>query len=55
MSRDEAPKMNADGTLKSSIDLAAARAKLAGPDAPRFWQSLEELSNTRSFRGFLEN
>ncbi|HXX19028.1 MAG TPA: TAT-variant-translocated molybdopterin oxidoreductase [Candidatus Acidoferrum sp.] len=55
MSEDEALKMNEDGTLKNSIDLATARAKLASPDAPRFWQSLEELSNTKSFRGFLEN
>ncbi|HTR47587.1 MAG TPA: TAT-variant-translocated molybdopterin oxidoreductase [Verrucomicrobiae bacterium] len=47
--------MNEDSTLNNSIDLAAAREKLAGPDAPRFWQSLEELSNTKDFRNFLEN
>jgi len=47
--------MNDDSTAKNSIDLARARAKLAGPDAPRFWQSLEELSDTKSFRNFLEN
>jgi MoCo/4Fe-4S cofactor protein with predicted Tat translocation signal len=55
MSEHEAHQTNDDTTLKNSIDLAAARAKLAGSDAPRFWQSLEELSNTKSFRNFLEN
>ncbi|HXX71727.1 MAG TPA: TAT-variant-translocated molybdopterin oxidoreductase, partial [Candidatus Acidoferrum sp.] len=44
-----------DDSTKNSIDLTRVRAKLAGPDAPRFWQSIEELSNTKSFRNFLEN
>ena len=30
------------------LDLAAIRAKLAGAEGPRFWQSLEELAETRS-------
>ncbi len=47
--------MNDDSTPNDSIDLARARAKLAGPDAPRFWQSIEELANTKTFRNFLEN
>jgi len=40
---------------KNSIDLTAVRAKLAGENAPRFWQSIEELSDTKEFRHFLEN
>jgi len=55
MSDDHNLKMNEDQTLRESIDLDAARVKLAGPDAPRFWQSIDELSNTKSFRNFLEN
>jgi len=55
MSEHDALKMNEDQTPKSAIDLDAARAKLAAPDAPRFWQSLEELSNTKTFRNLLEN
>jgi len=47
--------MNEEGTPKNTVDLAAARAKLAGPDAPRFWQSIEELSDTKSFRDFRDN
>jgi len=47
--------MMSDDSTKNSIDLTRVRAKLAGPDAPRFWQSIEELSNTKSFRNFLEN
>jgi len=44
--------MSEDSNAKNSIDLAAARAKLAGENAPRFWQSLEELSETKKFREF---
>ncbi len=40
---------------KNSNHLAQARARLEGPDAPRFWQSVEELANTKLFRNFLEN
>ncbi|HKV03926.1 MAG TPA: TAT-variant-translocated molybdopterin oxidoreductase [Candidatus Acidoferrales bacterium] len=47
--------MSEDSNPKNSIDLVAARAKLAGAGAPRLWQSLEELSDTRDFRNFLEN
>jgi molybdopterin-containing oxidoreductase family iron-sulfur binding subunit len=47
--------MNEDGRPKDSTDLAAARARLEGRDAPRFWQSIEELANTKTFRNFLEN
>jgi MoCo/4Fe-4S cofactor protein with predicted Tat translocation signal len=41
-----------DSNAKNSIDLAAARAKLAGAGAPRLWQSLEELSGTSKFEEF---
>jgi len=41
--------------LPSSIDLAAVRAKLAQENGKRFWQSLEELSETKEYREFLEN
>jgi len=44
--------MNEDSNAKNSIDLAAARAKLAGAGAPRLWQSLEELSGTPKFEEF---
>jgi MoCo/4Fe-4S cofactor protein with predicted Tat translocation signal len=47
--------MNEDSTPKNSIDLAAVRAKLAGGNAPRFWQSIEEVSDTKEFRHFLEH
>jgi MoCo/4Fe-4S cofactor protein with predicted Tat translocation signal len=48
-------KMNLESTPKNSVDLAAVREKLAGANAPRFWQSIEELSDTKEFRHFLEN
>jgi molybdopterin-containing oxidoreductase family iron-sulfur binding subunit len=38
-----------------SIDLAAASANLAQRDGKRFWQSLEELSETKEYRQFLEH
>jgi MoCo/4Fe-4S cofactor protein with predicted Tat translocation signal len=39
----------------NSIDLAAARARLAKDGKSRMWQSLEELSDTQEFRNFKEN
>jgi MoCo/4Fe-4S cofactor protein with predicted Tat translocation signal len=47
--------MSEDSTPRNSIDLAAARAKLEREGGKRFWQSLEELSDTKGFREFLEN
>jgi MoCo/4Fe-4S cofactor protein with predicted Tat translocation signal len=38
-----------------AVDLAAVRAKLAQENGKRFWQSLEELSETKEYREFLEN
>ena len=46
--------MSEDSKLKNSIDLVAARAKLAGAGAPRLWQSLEELSGTPQSQEFRE-
>jgi molybdopterin-containing oxidoreductase family iron-sulfur binding subunit len=40
---------------RKSIDLAAASANLAQRDGKRFWQSLEELSDTKEYREFLEH
>jgi MoCo/4Fe-4S cofactor protein with predicted Tat translocation signal len=40
---------------RKSIDLAAASANLAQRDGKRFWQSLEELSETKEYREFLEH
>jgi MoCo/4Fe-4S cofactor protein with predicted Tat translocation signal len=37
------------------IDLVEVRAKLARDGGKRFWQSLEELSDTQDYRKFLEN
>src|SRR3984885_13651462 len=44
--------MSEDSNAKNSIDLAAARAKLAGAGATRMWQSLEQLSGTQTFEEF---
>jgi MoCo/4Fe-4S cofactor protein with predicted Tat translocation signal len=62
MSSDLNPKLpnlpdSIDVTAGSpnSIDLAAVRAKLAQENGKRFWQSLEELSETKEYREFLEN
>ena len=41
--------------LPTSVDLAAVRAKLAQENGKRFWQSLEELAETKEYREFLEN
>src|SRR5206468_1169795 len=35
------------------LDFAAIRARLAGAQGPRFWQSLEELAETEAFQDFL--
>jgi MoCo/4Fe-4S cofactor protein with predicted Tat translocation signal len=35
------------------LDLAAIRAKLAGAQGPKYWQSLEELAETEAFQDFL--
>jgi MoCo/4Fe-4S cofactor protein with predicted Tat translocation signal len=40
---------------RKSVDLAAAGANLAQRNGKRFWQSLEELSNTTEYREFLEH
>src|SRR6266849_4479180 len=49
--------MTADHNAKmpNSIDLESLRAKLAEGNGKRFWQSLEELSETKEYREFLEN
>jgi MoCo/4Fe-4S cofactor protein with predicted Tat translocation signal len=41
--------------LPTSVDLAAIRAKLAQENGKRFWQSLEQLAETKEYREFLEN
>jgi MoCo/4Fe-4S cofactor protein with predicted Tat translocation signal len=49
--------MNSDRTpkLPNALDLDAVRAKLAQEDGKRFWQSLEQLAETKEYRQFLEN
>jgi MoCo/4Fe-4S cofactor protein with predicted Tat translocation signal len=47
--------MSEDSNAKNSVDLAAARAKLAGAGAPRLWQSLEQLSDTNQFVEFRDH
>src|ERR1700684_2229757 len=49
MSSDLNPK------VPQAMDLAALRAKLAQENGKRFWQSLEELSETKEYREFLEH
>src|ERR1700693_3448437 len=49
MSSDLNPK------VPQAMDLAALRARLAQENVKRFWQSLEELSETKEYREFLEN
>ncbi len=49
MSSDLNPK------VPQAMDLAALRAKLAQENGKRFWQSLEELCETKEYREFLEN
>jgi MoCo/4Fe-4S cofactor protein with predicted Tat translocation signal len=50
MSSDANPKLP-----PQSIDIAAVRAKLADDKGQRFWQSLDELSETQRFRTALEH
>src|SRR5580698_1687427 len=49
--------MSSDHNRKvpQAMDLAALRAKLAQEIGKRLWQSLEELSETKEYREFLEN
>ena len=49
MSSDRNPK------VPQAMDPATLRAKLAQENGKRFWQSLEELSETKEYREFLEN
>src|ERR1700722_15264587 len=35
------------------LDIASIRAKLAGAEGPKYWQSLEELAGTEGFQDFL--
>ena len=51
----ESEPMNQELDPKNSIDLLAARAKVAKGADKRMWQSLEQLSETRDYRNFLEN
>jgi len=51
MTEDAKPKIQ---PLKA-IDLDVARAKSVEKGGKRFWQSIQELSNTEEFRDFLEN
>ncbi len=46
---------NSNTPERKSIDLAAARGNLAQRNGKRFWQSLEELSQTKEYREFLEH
>jgi MoCo/4Fe-4S cofactor protein with predicted Tat translocation signal len=55
MNHDSNPKNSPSGPLRDSVDLAAARARLAQDGGKRLWQSLEELSETKRYRDFLEN
>jgi molybdopterin-containing oxidoreductase family iron-sulfur binding subunit len=47
--------MSLDPKPNNSVDFDAVRAKLAQSGGKRFWQSLEELRDTRDYREFLEN
>jgi MoCo/4Fe-4S cofactor protein with predicted Tat translocation signal len=55
MKHDSNPKDSSQDLLRDSIDLAAARETLAKDGGKRLWQSLEELSETKQYRDFLEN
>jgi MoCo/4Fe-4S cofactor protein with predicted Tat translocation signal len=39
----------------TGVDLARLREKLAAPNGPAFWSSLEELAGTEEFRKFVED
>jgi molybdopterin-containing oxidoreductase family iron-sulfur binding subunit len=47
--------MSSDAKTNHSIDLDAVRAKIAQGGGKRFWQSLDELAETKEYREFLEN
>ncbi|MGH9712444.1 MAG: TAT-variant-translocated molybdopterin oxidoreductase [Candidatus Acidiferrales bacterium] len=49
--------MSSDTNAKklNPIELEALRAKLADGNGKRFWQSLDQLSETKEYREFLEN
>src|SRR6202451_729249 len=47
--------MTQDLNSDKPIDLIEVRAKLAREGGKRFWQSLDELSDTKEYRKFLEN
>jgi molybdopterin-containing oxidoreductase family iron-sulfur binding subunit len=47
--------MSSDTKTNQSIDFDAVRAKLAQSGGKRFWQSLDELAETKEYREFLEN
>jgi MoCo/4Fe-4S cofactor protein with predicted Tat translocation signal len=47
--------MSQDSKPNDSVDLAAARASTESLGQKRFWQSLEELSDTAEFRKFTQN
>ncbi|HKS83748.1 MAG TPA: TAT-variant-translocated molybdopterin oxidoreductase [Candidatus Acidoferrales bacterium] len=51
--------MNQDTNSKiaplRAVDLSVAQARSAEPGGKRFWQSIQELSDTEEFRDFLEN
>jgi molybdopterin-containing oxidoreductase family iron-sulfur binding subunit len=49
MSSDLNPK------LPNALDLNAVRAKLPQEDGKRFWQSIDQLAETKEYREFLEN
>jgi MoCo/4Fe-4S cofactor protein with predicted Tat translocation signal len=55
MKNDESEAMNSEPKPNLPMDPAALRAKLALSGGKRFWQSFEELSETKEFRRFLEN
>jgi molybdopterin-containing oxidoreductase family iron-sulfur binding subunit len=47
--------MSQDFIPKIPIDLAAARAKLDSNGGKRLWQSIEQLSDSKEYRNYLEN
>ena len=51
----ESEPMSQELDPKNSVDLAKARASVASGGEKRLWQSLEQLSDTREYRNFLEN
>jgi len=47
--------MNSEPKPNDSVDSDALRAKLTSSRSKHFWQSFEELSETKEYRTFLEN